>query len=463
VSALFFFPRGGSAQVTRSLCRSLPRTGWRASVVAGSLGAAGEQTHARTFFSGLDVTPVDYTAAAALPDPLAAEVPFQPSYEDRPGAPDRVFAAVGDEPYERLVRAWKGALAAGGAADATLLHLHHLTPIDEAAAQAFPHVPVLTQLHGTELAMLREIDAGPPRGWTHAAQWADRMRTWARAASHTLVPPGDEEDVAALLGLERDAVTGLPSGVELDRFERRPLAPEERHAFWRRWLVEDARGWDESGVPGTVAYRDAELEPFRAGVPVVLYVGRYTRVKRLPMLIRAHARATDRLGTRVALVLLGGHPGEWEGEHPLRVVRETAARDVFLAGWRPHDELAGAMNAADVVVLPSVHEAFGLVLVEAMACGLPVIAADAHGPADIVDDRETGWLVPPDDEEALVQALVAAAGDADERARRGALAYERSRAAYGWDAIAARIAGLYAHVAASRRAAPATGAARVDP
>src|SRR5204863_15696 len=83
------------------------------------------------------------------------------------------------------------------------------------------------------------------------------------------------------------------------------------------WLVEQPRGWDESGRPGSIAYRDEELAPFRSGGPVFLYVGRYTAVKRLPLLISAHARAVARLGRPAPLVLVGGHPGEWEGEHPL--------------------------------------------------------------------------------------------------------------------------------------------------
>ena len=78
---------------------------------------------------------------------------------------------------------------------------------------------------------------------------------------------------------------------------------------------------------------------------------------------------------------------------------------VFLAGWRPHVMLPQALNAADLLVQPSVAEAFGLVLVEAMSSRLPVIAAEAHGPAEIVA-AGTGWLVPPDDEDALVSAEV---------------------------------------------------------
>jgi len=96
VSALFFFPRGGSAQVARAFARALPAVGWQTTLAAGSLGRQSEQTNAGSFFSGLEVHPVDYSPALELPDPLAALLPFQPSYEDRPGAPDRVFAIVDD-------------------------------------------------------------------------------------------------------------------------------------------------------------------------------------------------------------------------------------------------------------------------------------------------------------------------------------------------------------------------------
>jgi glycosyltransferase involved in cell wall biosynthesis len=450
LSALFFFPRGGSAQVTRSLARALPPTGWQPTLAAGSLGRRGEPTNAATFFAGIDVHPLDYSPALELAEPVAAPVPFPPSYEDRPGAPDRVFAAVDDAAYERLVVAWTDLLKRAGAEMADVLHLHHLTPANEAAARSFPSVPVLGQLHGTELALLRAIEAGAPPGWRYAESWARRMRAWARGATCLVVPPGAEADAALLLGRQRASVRGLPSGVELDRFTPRPLAGEERLAFWRRWLVEQPRGWDESGRPGSVAYTAEELAPFGAGGPIFLYVGRYTAVKRLPLLISAHARAVERLGKPAPLVLVGGHPGEWEGEHPLATARRIGNRHVFLAGWRSHEELPQALNAADTLVLPSVAEAFGLVLVEAMACGLPVIAARAHGPAEIVDDGRTGWLVRPDDEGELVDALVAAAGDPRERRERGERAHAESRR-YGWPVLARRFADLYEDVRASGR------------
>src|SRR3954465_9351904 len=90
------------------------------------------------------------------PPPLAAAPPFQPSYEDRKDAPDRVFARVDDATYERIVETWERQLARAAAEEADVLHLHHLTPIHEAAERALPEVPRIGHLHGTELLMLGE-------------------------------------------------------------------------------------------------------------------------------------------------------------------------------------------------------------------------------------------------------------------------------------------------------------------
>ena len=148
-----------------------------------------------------------------------------------------------------------------------------------------------------------------------------------------------------------------------------------------------------------------------AAAPVLLSVSRFTEVKRLGLLIRAFARAREALeetGRSASLVLLGGYPGEWEGEHPYDAIQATGARDVYLAGWHEHDALPAFFAASDAVVLSSVREQFGSALVEGMACGLPAIAVDRFGPADIVRPAQTGWLVGPDDEAALAGALAQA-------------------------------------------------------
>jgi glycosyltransferase involved in cell wall biosynthesis len=447
--ALSFFPRGGSAQVARYVARELPDHGWDVTLVAGSLGDEDEASNADSFFEGVDVHPVDYTQSRDADDPLRADPPFQPSYEDRDDAPDVVYAKVDDDDFERLVSHWEGVLREAGAEHADVLHLHHLTPLNEAAARAFGDKPVVGHLHGTEILMLRAIEDGPPDGWDHASAWAERMRGWAQAADRLFVlSPDAVERVPGMFDVDPAKVVWAPNGFEPDSFDRRPKEGDERRALWRSWLVEEPRGWDESGEAGSVSYSEEDLDALDG--PVLLYVGRYTEVKRIPLMIRAWARAREQFDRRAGLVLLGGYPGEWEGEHPLTVVRESGAEDVFLAGWHGHDDLPDGLNASDAVVLASVHEQFGQVLVEGMACGLPALAIDAHGPATIVDDGETGWLVPPDDEESLANAIVEIVNDDEERRRRGEAAYEAARARYSWPSLVEGVAQVYQEAAAGR-------------
>ena len=176
---------------------------------------------------------------------------------------------------------------------------------------------------------------------------------------------------------------------------------------------------------------------------MLLYVGRFTEVKRVPLLIEAYEAARERFGERAPLVLVGGFPDEFEGEHPDEAIARTGAQDVHLAGWHEHDVLPSFINAADVIVLASVAEQFGQVLVEAMACARPVIAVNSHGPAEIVDAGETGWLVGPDDRDALADALVEAVNDPEERRRRGANARQAALDRYAWPALAERVAAVY--------------------
>ncbi len=431
-----FFPRGGSAHVARALAEALPTHGWDVTILSGSVGGGG-LSDARRFYAGLDVHAVDFAAG---------DGPMHPSFEDRPDAPDRVFAALDDGEYERHVAAWAAALDRVGAAGFDVLHLHHLTPLHEAAARVAPDVPVVAHLHGTELLMLERIAAGPPPSWAHADAWAERMRRWAaRAERLLLLSPSQLERVETLLGVDAGRCVVCPNGFDPDRFAPREI---DRAAHWRTHLVEQPRGWRPREDAGSLRYTEPEVAPLAEG-PVLLSVGRFTEVKRLPLLVRAFARAQRATATRAALVLLGGHPGEWEGEHPYEAVAASGATGVFLAGWHEHDTLPDFLNAADATVLASVREQFGLVLVEGMACARPAIAVDAFGPAEIVEDGRTGWLVPPDDEAGLAEALVACIDDPAERARRGAAARETALERWSWPALAGRLAGVLADAAAT--------------
>jgi glycosyltransferase involved in cell wall biosynthesis len=439
LSAVMFSPRGGSAHVARGLATELPGAGWEVTLVSGSRSDL-DEGDARSFYAGLDPWMVDFAPALRSADPLAYaggvhSAPIHPSFEDRPGAPDRVFAALDGDALERQVRAWATVLEAAGAARHDVLHLHHLTPINEAAARVAPDVPIVGQLHGTELLMLERIEAGAPEGWGHAGAWAARLGEWARRCRRLLLAPGAIERARRLVGVEGDRLVATGNGVDVGRFARREI---DRAKHWRRHLDGERTERGIERGPGT----SIDLGPLVEGV-VMIYVGRFTAVKNLPALIGAFARARPTFRRPAALVLVGGHPGEWEGEHPAETIRRTGARDVHLAGWHAHAELADFFNAADVVVLASEREQFGQVLVEGMACGLPAIATRSEGPASIVADGETGWLVPQADEGALAEGLAEAVNDEFERRRRGAAAARSVAHRYGWDRVAAGVAEAF--------------------
>jgi glycosyltransferase involved in cell wall biosynthesis len=369
---LFFFPRGGSAYVARNLAKALPPAGWDVTLLSGS-----RDGDARAFYG--DVIPVEA-------EPL--------SYE---GHPDRAFACLDDEETERQTLIWCRALQAAGAADMDLLHLHHLTPLNEAAARVAPNVPVIGHLHGTELLMLEEIDR-----WPHGAAWAERMRRWAAACEWLIVPSRPQAERAQAV-LDADRFLVLPNGYDPDLFHPRP-------------------------GPRT---------------DTLLYAGRFTKVKRVPLLIEAYARAREGFATPAPLVLAGGFPDEWEGEHPRDAIARVNVPDVHLLGWKRQEELAELYSAAAAVVLPSVRELFGQTLIEGMACGAPAVAVNVHGPADIVIHGETGWLVEPDDVVSLANALVEVVNRPHERRRRGKAAREDVARRFAWPALAERLADAY--------------------
>ena len=491
---LLFFPRGGSAQVARYLSLAMADADWSVELVTGSLGAAGDETHAPTFFAGVPLQHLDYSDAVAAfeagGNAIAAPVPMHPSYEDRVDAPDVLFAAVSGDLADHLAAVWERPFAAAGAGDADVFHLHHLTPQHDAVTRRWPTTAVVAHLHGTEIKFLEAVNeraalasaAGttlpnmaeweranpdglpgfdePQRAllrttrweqWRHGEAWRDRLRRQAAATDHlVVVSPGDRATAIEVLGVEPLRVSDVPNGVDVARFSPRQMSPGDRRAHFRRWLVEDPQGWDETGVSGTVAYREADLDrllgPDGDGT-VLIYVGRFTGAKRVPLLVRAFARAGPRFTRPTALVVWGGHPGEWEGEHPVAVARASGADGVFFAGWRGHEDLPVALAASDVLVMPSVNDSYPQTPLEAMATGLPVIATRSGGfplMVNLDQARPTGWLVPPDDEHALGATLVDAANAPYEMARRGDAALAHAHTNLSWAGRVARFQDAYA-------------------
>lgn len=445
----YFFPRGGSAHAARAIADELDGNQLDLTVLAGSRSDLGDDASAETFFSRGNLVTADFSAALASANPCGfddpREVPMHGSYEDRLGAEDRVFAALDDETFEIQVQAWTRELTDAGAGDSDVMYLHHLTPINEAAGRAFPDVPVIGHIHGSELLLLERIAAGRvPAGWSHADVWAERMCDWAARCSRIVVnsPKGLERSIA-LLDLDPERFALIPNGFAP---EFRPQAIDRR-AHWHRHLVDEPRGWRPGAGPGSVGYREDELSALN-GV-TLLYSGRFTEVKRMTLLIEAFAAARESFASPTALVLLGGYPGEWEGEHPAETIERLDVPDVFLAGWHGHDSLPQFLAASDVMVHASVLEQFGLVIVEAMACGVPAIAVDRGGPSTIVEDGETGWLIPPDDEDAMVAAMIEAVNDPRRTAIRGRAGREAVVERYAWERIGGDLADL-AHAVAGR-------------
>jgi glycosyltransferase involved in cell wall biosynthesis len=461
VSGTLFFPRGGSAFVVRALARGLVDRGCDLTVVAGSRHDVGGLSDARRFYAGIDLHEVDFTAALGDRDPVAfaapaGSAPLQPSYEDRPDAGDRIFASLDDAAYERQVTAWARELASAGAATADVLHLHHLTPLNAAAALTAPDVPVVGHLHGTELMMLEAIGRDPGR-WTHGPAWAERLRGWAARCERLVAAPGNLDRAIELLDVGSERFVTVPNG--FDPLEFRPLQVDRR-AVWRRVLVEEPRGWAPGKEPGSVRYGQLELDALCSG-PVIVYVGRFTEVKRLPLLLETFADARKRMEQAATLVIVGGHPGEWEGEHPAEAIERLGLRDVLLAGWYDQSELPELLSASDLLVLPSVRESFGQVIVEAMACGVPAVASAALGPARIIDDGETGWLFDIHDRAGLTDALVDAVNRPAERARRAKLGQQAARDRFTWPAIAGRLEEILAESAGHVPHAGDAGARRL--
>ena len=491
---LLFYPRGGSAYVLRYLSPALIRAGWSVSLAVGSLGVAGDETYAPTFFAGLDVHFLDATDAVrsfeAGGDALAAPAPMHPSYEDRAGVPDRLLASVAPALADHLSEVWTPLFRAAGAEHADVFHLHHLTPQLDAVHRNWPEVPLVVHLHGTELQLIEAINArralaaalgetlatmpavaGTVLGsthdlddtqremlrttrwnsWRHGEFWARRLARQAQLADHIItVSPLNRDAAISVLGVEPEAVTAIPNGVDIERFRPTARTPGSRRAVFRRVLVDDPRGWTETGAPGTLAYTEADLDEL-IGVDddatVLLYVGRFLGFKRVPTLVRAFARARRLFNRPGSLVIWGGHPGEWEGEHPVTVANEVGADGIYFTGWRGHDDLPEGLAVCDAIVVPSVDDAYPQVPLEAMAVGLPVIASRSGGLISMVNldpAHPTGWFVAPDDLDALTSALVTVVNNPAETAERGTNALAHARANLSWDGLVTRFEAAYA-------------------
>ncbi|MFF7639650.1 glycogen synthase [Streptomyces canus] len=182
--------------------------------------------------------------------------------------------------------------------------------------------------------------------------------------------------------------------------------------------------------------------------PFVLFVGRITRQKGVPHLMRA-VRDID---PAAQVVLCAGAPDTPEIDREFRELFEELSRVREGVHWipqmLPRPEVIQLLTHAAVFVCPSVYEPLGIVNLEAMACGTPVVASRVGGIPEVVDDGRTGLLVTVDDgfETALAGALDSVIGDPATARRMGEAGRERAVEEFGWDAVARRTVRLYEEI-----------------
>lgn len=196
---------------------------------------------------------------------------------------------------------------------------------------------------------------------------------------------------------------------------------------------------------GTDVLNRFGLDPDR---PYVLFVGRITRQKGVPHLLRA-VRDID---PAAQVVLCAGAPDTPEIDREFRDLYQELSRVREGVHWipqmLPRPEVIQLLTHAAVFVCPSVYEPLGIVNLEAMACGTPVVASQLGGIPEVVDDGKTGLLVPLDDdfEAGLARALDSLVGDPETAGRMGEAGRQRAVGEFGWDAVARRTARLYGEI-----------------
>lgn len=280
-------------------------------------------------------------------------------------------------------------------------------------------VPVVLTYHALGAVKRRHQGAAD----TSPAHRIGYERELGRAVDRVIVQCEDERGELLRMGVPRNRMALVPSGVNTELFcPQGPVAPREN------------------------------------GRARILTVARLVERKGVEDLIRALPRVPG-----ADLVVAGGPPSAELESDPYvgrlrRLAAELAVTDrVRLLGAVPAREMPSWYRSSDVVAATPWYEPFGLSPLEAMACGVPVVASAVGGLTDTVVDGVTGDLVPPRDPRALSAALRHLLGDQMRRMAYGAAAVDRASYAYAWPRIAARLAGVYASVAG--KASTATAAA----
>jgi glycosyltransferase involved in cell wall biosynthesis len=273
-----------------------------------------------------------------------------------------------------------------------------------------------------------------PTGFRHARKhWVSKAAHLGRLASGLMnhVWPGKPRAAALLVANERTR-RALPLGL----------------GATARLLVENGVDLSLWRPPSDPASGDTPK------VPCFVFMGRLVDWKAVDLLLRAFDAAAR--GTPMSLTVIGDGP---DGPRLREIARAQGrladapglAGQVHFAGWRPQVESAELLRHSQALVLPSLWECGGAVVLEAMACGLPVLATAWGGPMDYLDER-CGLLVRPTSPEALVDGLARGLGqlaaDPALRQRLGAAGRQRVVQEFDWEIKVDRMLALYAELLA---------------
>ena len=236
------------------------------------------------------------------------------------------------------------------------------------------------------------------------------------------------------------AVVAVSDGMRADIMAAYPEIPAERIRVIR------------NGIDTTEYRPDPNTDVLeRYGIdltrPYVIFVGRITRQKGVPVLLRA----ASGLIPEAQLVLLAGAADTQEQlvevTELVDGLRATRSGVFWIPEMLPKHDVIQLLTHATVFAIPSIYEPLGIVNLEAMACGTAVVGSRTGGIPEVVADGETGLLVPAGEPEPLAAALNTLLSDPDRAAAMGQAGRKRAVAEFGWPAIAAQTADLYAELA----------------
>lgn len=284
-----------------------------------------------------------------------------------------------------------------------LMHVHYAVPHATAAFLAKQmlagegELKVVTTLHGTDITLV-----GQAQSFFTVTKFSIEQSDAVTAVSQYL-----KEETYRAFGCEGCEIEVIPNFVNLAEY--RPVEPRPRPAF----------------VPPKAK--------------LLIHVSNFRPVKRVPEVVRIFAAV--RRAMPAVLVLVGDGPQRLEAEE--EVERLGLRQDVFFLGKLT--SVVELLQAADLFLLPSASESFGVAALEAMACGVPVVASRVGGLPEVVADGESGVLVPPDRIEEMSEAAIALLRDEElwSRMRRGAV--ERAQL-FSADRIVPRYEALYREV-----------------